>query len=106
MEDYLPSWAKRFPELGMGYIILAAIEKAEKILDETCTCSRTECRIDRGGLTATVVALARALWDSRAMMLRYLDMLQSKGKYAVALIQHVERTEIALRAFAEEMEAL
>ncbi len=48
------SWTERIP---------AAIEKSETVLAVTCPCSRAECTADRGRLTTTEVALAKALWD-------------------------------------------
>lgn len=96
----MKSWAERIP---------AALAKAEKVLEETCSCSCIECRQDRGGLTKTEIALAKALWEVGCQ-----DAYGPGGTAQEDVAKHccggtgkhICPPCAALRAFVEEVEAL
>lgn len=94
----MADWVERIP---------GAMEKAENILAETCSCSRAECRTDRGGLTEIEIGLAEALW---AMLLRDHDPRVIEKWSDVVLEIELEIAPggslDALRAFVEKVEAL
>ncbi len=77
-------WSKRIP---------AAIANGKAYLEDICPCSRTECRADRGDLTAGEVALAEALWEHWS---------DEWGDHTTCLAGNIS----ALQDFTEKIESL